>query len=35
LHQHQDLLKMISTYIGIDGSIGDAASAAGMSEFFQ
>lgn len=35
LHQHQDLLKMIATYIGIDGNIGDAANASGMTEFFQ
>jgi phosphatidylinositol-3-phosphatase len=35
LHQHQDLLKMIATYIGIDSNIGDAASAAGMPEFLQ
>lgn len=35
LHQHQDLLKMISTYMGIDGNIGDAANATGMTEFLQ
>ena len=34
-HQHQDLLKMIATYIGIDANIGDATSAAAMSEFFN
>jgi phosphatidylinositol-3-phosphatase len=35
LHQHQDLLKMITTYIGVDSNIGDAANATGMTEFFQ
>ncbi|HEX7959644.1 MAG TPA: alkaline phosphatase family protein [Terriglobales bacterium] len=35
LHQHQDLLKMITTYMGVDSNIGDAATAAGMTEFFQ
>jgi acid phosphatase len=35
LHQHQDLLKMITTYIGIDSNIGNAANAAGMTEFLQ
>jgi phosphatidylinositol-3-phosphatase len=34
-YQHQDLLKMIATYIGIDGNIGDAAGASDMSEFFN
>jgi acid phosphatase len=34
-YQHQDLLKMIATYLGIDPSIGDAATASAMSEFFN
>jgi hypothetical protein len=34
-YQHQDLLKMIATYIGIDGNIGDAAGASDMNEFFN
>jgi Phosphoesterase family len=34
-YQHQDLLKMIATYLGIDPNIGDAATASTMSEFFN
>lgn len=34
-HQHQDLLRMIATYIGIDPNIGDAAKASPMTEFFN
>jgi len=34
-YQHQDLLKMIATYIGIDANIGDAAAASAMTEFFN
>jgi len=35
LYQHQDLLKMIATYLGIDANIGDAATASAMTEFFN
>ncbi|HEV2961756.1 MAG TPA: alkaline phosphatase family protein [Candidatus Angelobacter sp.] len=34
-YQHQNLLKMIATYLGIDGNLGDAANASGMGEFFN
>jgi len=34
LYQHQNLLKMLTTYLGIDGNLGNAA-AAPMTEFFQ
>jgi len=34
-YQHQDLLRMIAAYIGIDGNIGDAAKASAMTEFFN
>jgi acid phosphatase len=34
-YQHQNLLKMIATYLGIDGSLGDATNAFGMAEFFN
>lgn len=32
-YQHQNLLKMITTYLGIDGNLGAAANASGMGEF--
>ena len=35
LYQHQNLLKTITTYMGVDGNIGAAASAASMDEFFK
>jgi phosphatidylinositol-3-phosphatase len=35
LYQHQDLLKTIANYIGIDGNLGAAANASVMSEFFK
>jgi acid phosphatase len=34
-YQHQNLLKMIATYLGIDGNLGDAANASSMGEFFN
>jgi len=34
-YQHQDLLRMIATYLGIDPNIGDAATASAMTEFFN
>lgn len=34
-YQHQNLLKMITTYLGVDGNIGNAASASPMAEFLQ
>ena len=35
LYQHQNLLKTITTYLGIDGNIGSAGSAAPMSDMLQ
>lgn len=35
LYQHQDLLKTIANYMGIDSNIGAAGSATVMSEFFK
>lgn len=35
LYQHQNLLKTITTYLGVDGNIGSAASASAMSEFLK
>lgn len=32
-YQHQNLLKMITTYLGIDGTLGSAANASAMQEF--
>jgi len=34
-YQHQNLLKMITNYLGIDGNLGSAAGADPMSEFLQ
>ena len=34
-YQHQNLLKMIASYLGIDGNLGDAANASAMGEFFN
>ena len=35
LYQHQNLLALIASYLGIDGNIGAAAGAAPMSDFLQ
>ena len=35
LYQHQNLLKTITNYIGVDGNIGKATTAAPMTEFFK
>ncbi len=35
LYQHENLLKTITTYMGIDGNIGNAANASAMTEFFK
>jgi len=32
LYQHENLLKTVTTYLGIDGNIGNAAGAAPMSD---
>lgn len=34
-YQHQNLLKMITNYLGIDGDLGSAANASGMGEFLK
>ena len=34
-YQHQNLLKMIISYLGIDGNLGSAANASAMPEFLQ
>lgn len=34
-YQHENLLKMITTYLGIDGNLGAAAGASSMGEFLQ
>jgi hypothetical protein len=34
-YQHQNLLKMITTYLGIDGNLGSAANASSMGDFLQ
>jgi acid phosphatase len=34
-YQHQNLLKTITNYMGVDGNIGAAGTANVMSEFFQ
>jgi acid phosphatase len=34
-YQHQSLLKMITTYLGVDGNIGSAGNANPMREFLQ
>lgn len=34
-YQHQNLLKMITSYLGVDGNLGSAANASGMSEFLK
>jgi hypothetical protein len=35
LYQHQNLLKTITTYLGIDGNIGSAGTATPMSDMLQ
>jgi acid phosphatase len=35
LYQHENLLKTITTYMGIDGNIGNAATTSAMTEFFK
>ena len=35
LYKHQNLLKMITSYLGIDGNLGLASTADPMSEFFK
>jgi acid phosphatase len=35
LYQHENLLKTITNFMGIDGSIGAAGNAAAMTEFFK
>jgi acid phosphatase len=35
LYQHQNILKAIATYMGIDANMGAALTAAGMNEFFK
>jgi acid phosphatase len=35
LYQHENLLKTITTYMGIDGNLGNAANASAMTEFFK
>jgi len=35
VYQHENLLKAITTYLGIDGNIGNAATASAMTEFFK
>jgi phosphatidylinositol-3-phosphatase len=35
LYQHENLLKTITNFMGIDGNIGAAANAAAMTEFFK
>lgn len=34
-YQHQDLLKMLATYMGIDSNIGDASVSSDMNELFN
>lgn len=34
-YQHQNLLKMITSYLGVDGNLGSAANASAMPEFLQ
>lgn len=34
-YQHQNLLKMITTYLGVDGNLGKAAGASAMNEFLH
>ena len=34
-YQHQNLLKMISSYLGVDGNLGSAANASAMSELLK
>jgi hypothetical protein len=34
-YQHQNLLKMITTYLGIDGNLGSASNASAMGEFLK
>jgi acid phosphatase len=35
LYQHENLLKTITNFMGIDGNIGAAGNAAAMTEFFK
>ena len=35
LYQHQNLLKMITTSLGIDGNLGSAAGASAMGEMMK
>ena len=35
MYQHQNLLKTITNYMGIDGNIGAAGTASAMTEFFK
>ena len=35
LYQHENLLKTIANYMGIDSNIGSAGSAAAMNDFFK
>jgi phosphatidylinositol-3-phosphatase len=35
LYQHQNLLKFITSFLGIDGDLGAAANASAMSEFLK
>jgi len=35
LYKHQNLLRTITDYLGVDGNIGAASTAAPMSEFFK
>jgi acid phosphatase len=34
-YQHENLLKAVTTYMGVDGNLGNAATAGAMSEFFK
>jgi phosphatidylinositol-3-phosphatase len=34
-YQHQDLLRAVANYIGVDPNLGDAATASDMTEFFN
>jgi hypothetical protein len=34
-YQHENLLKMITDYLGIDGQIGSAGGASAMPEFLE
>lgn len=34
-YQHQNLLKLITTYLGIDGDLGNATNASAMGEFLN